>query len=242
MQQSQRGGRGRSVPTRQRSVLPLFYGLLALIALVGGGLLLFQLQRGGVAAPREPSSQLVRPLSAPTGTTAEGFAYKGSPDAPVKVIEYADFQCPACGYFFQALEPQIDQQYIESGKVQWIFHDFPLTQHQHALATAGAARCAGAQAKFWPMHDLLFARQDEWESDQDIQPRLKSYAAELGLDQSAFGQCLAAPATTQALQAAASASIQRGISGTPSFDVNGTVVDATQLEATIQAALSAGGK
>lgn len=232
--------RGRTVPTRTSSPVPVFYGLLLLIALLGGGLLFTQ-RPSQPPAPAQPSSALVRPLDAPSGTTPEGFAYKGDPDAPVKVIEYADFQCPACGYFFQALEPAIDQNYIETGQVQLIFHDFPLPQHQNAVATGSAARCAGAQNMFWPMHDLLFGRQSEWQSDRNIQPRLAGYAAELGLDSAAFGQCLADPGVTSALEAAATESAQRGITGTPNFDVNGTIVDATQLEAAIQAALSAGG-
>jgi protein-disulfide isomerase len=236
---TQRQQRGRAAPTKKRSPLPYFYGLLALIAIVGGSLVLNQRQ---APAPSQPSSEIVRTLNAPVGVTAEGFAYKGDPNAPVKVIEYADFQCPACGYFFQTIESSIDQTYIESGKVQLIFHDFPLPQHQNAVATASAARCAAAQNAFWPMHDLLFARQDEWESDRNIQPRLESYAAELKLDSAAFSQCLADPTTTSAINAAATASTERGVTGTPSFDVNGQLVDATQLEAAIQAALSAGGR
>lgn len=234
-------GRGRAVPTHTRSPLPFFYGLLALIAIVGGAFML-NLTRNQPAAPAQPSSEIVRTLNAPTGTTAEGFAYKGDPNAPVKVIEYADFQCPACGYFFRTIERTIDQRYIESGQVQLIFHDFPLPQHANAIATANAARCASAQNAFWPMHDLLFARQDEWEADRNITTRLNGYAAELGLDSAAFSQCMADPSTTSAITAAATASTERGVTGTPSFDVNGTLVDATQLEATIQAALSAGGK
>lgn len=233
--------RGRTVPTSTPSPLPIFYGLLLLIALLGGTLLLMQ-ARSQPPAPAQPSTTLMRPLSAPSGTTLEGFAYKGDPAAPVKVIEYADFQCPACGYFSQTLEPALDQSYIETGKVQLIFHDFPLPQHGNAIPTAAAARCAGAQDAFWPMHDLLFGRQREWQSDHNIQPRLTGYAAELGLDRAAFEQCMADPGLTSALEDAATESAQRGITGTPSFEVNGRIVDATELEAAIQAALSAGGR
>lgn len=233
--------RGRTVPTSTVSPLPIFYGALLLIALLGG-MLLFTQRPSPPAAPVQPSSALVRPLHAPSGTTSEGFAYKGDPNAPVKVIEYADFQCPACGYFFQALEPALDQRYIETGQVQLIFHDFPLPQHGNAIPTAAAARCAGAQNSFWPMHDLLFSRQREWQRDRNIQPRLAGYAAELDLDSAAFAQCMADPGTTGALEVAAAQSAQRGMSGTPSFEVNGRIVDATELEAAIQAALSAGGR
>lgn len=233
--------RGRTVPASTLSPLPIFYGLLLLIALLGGTLLFTQ-RPSAPPAPIQPSSALVRPLHAPSGTTPEGFAYKGDPNAPVKVIEYADFECPACGYFFQTLEPALDQRYIETGKVQLIFHDFPLPQHGNAIPTAAAARCAGAQNSFWPMHDLLFSRQREWQRDRSIQPRLAGYAAELGLDSAAFAQCMADPGTSGALEAAATESMRRGISGTPSFEVNGRIVDATELETAIQAELRAGGR
>lgn len=232
--------RGRAVP-QQRSPLPFFYGLLVIIALVGGLLLVLSI-RSRTTNTATPINTAVQTLNAPTGTTAEGFAYKGSADAPVKVVEYADYQCPACGQVFKLLEPTIDRLYIETGKVQFVFHDFPLPMHANAVVSAAAARSAGAQGKYWAMHNLLFSRQSEWSNDPQAAKLFAGYAAELGLDRTAFEQSLNSGIYTAALQQAASAAEQSNITGTPTYVVNGTPVDAGGLQAAIEAALAAKGR
>jgi protein-disulfide isomerase len=174
--------------------------------------------------------------------TSEGYAYKGRLDAPVTVIEYGDFQCPSCAAFATQQEAAIDQRYVETGKVRFIYHDFPLQQHNNAVIAAAAARAAGEQGKFWQMHDLLFARQRAWSSSSNIQPLLVSYAEAIGLDRQAFEQTLTSEKFFPALIAAREQSEQRGVQATPTFEVNGTLVDASQLEAAIEAALQAQSK
>jgi protein-disulfide isomerase len=230
--------RGRTV-RRRRSPFVLLYALLALVAVVGA-LALVALRRP--AAPNADPSIATRPLDAPTGTTPDGFAYKGAPDAPVTVVAYADFQCPACANAFRMVEGTIDQQYVATGKVRVVFHDFPLAQHPHAIPAAAAARCAGAQGAFWPMHDRLFGTQREWTSLADARPMFASYAADLGLDAQAYTACVANPTTTSALQAAFDAAVAQGIDGTPTYVVNGTSVDAASLQTAIDAALRAKGE
>jgi protein-disulfide isomerase len=183
-----------------------------------------------------------RTINAPTGATPEGYAYKGSPDAAVTVIEYGDFQCPSCAAFATQQEAAIDQRYVETGKVRFIYHDFPLPQHDNAVIAAAAARAAGEQGKFWPMHDLLFARQRTWSTSTNIQPLLSSYAEAIGLDRQAFEHVLTSEKYVSALQAARQQSGQRGVQATPTFEVDGTLVDASQLQAAIDAALQAKGK
>jgi protein-disulfide isomerase len=217
--------------------LPIFYGLLGLIALVGAIALIANLGGGGESGPFT-----ARPLNAPVGTTAEGFYYKGKPDAPVKVVEYADFQCPSCGAFARQSEAAIDSKYVENGKIQMIYHEFPLPQHPNAIPAAEAARCAGDQGKFWPMHDLLFARQSQWENDGNVVPRLTTYATDIGLNRDTFAQCMASGKWTNAVKQAAAAAEQVGVQFTPTFAVDGKQVDASQLEATIDAALKAKGQ
>ena len=235
---SSRARRGRQIEQKRSSRL-MVYILLGLAAVAGLLLLLAALNPGGDTAATSP---ITRTLTAQTGTTPEGFAYKGSPEAPVKVIEYADFQCPACASFFQELEDDLDKQYIETGQVQLIFHEFPLPQHPNAVKTGEAARCAGVQGKFWPMHDLLFSRQREWANDRDIAPRLNGYAGELGLDADAFGTCLASGQFTRAVTAAGEAAQAAGMSFTPSFVVDGQTLDANAVMSAISAAVSATGQ
>jgi protein-disulfide isomerase len=212
--------------------------VLALVILVAGAII--------VSKAAKPAAAVIpfaaRTINAPTGVTPEGFAYKGSLDAPVTVIEYGDFQCPACAAFTTQQEAAFDQRYVETGKVRFIYHDFPLLQHEHAVIAAAAARAAGEQGKFWQMHDLLFTRQRAWSSSSDIQPLLVSYAEALGLDRQAFERALTSKTFVAALEAARQQSGQRGVQATPTFDVGGALVDASQLEAAINAALQAQGK
>jgi hypothetical protein len=167
--------RGRGVPVK-RSPLPIFYALLGLIAVIGIAILVLVINRNQLPPASDvPVDMVVRPINAPVGTTPEGFYYKGDPDAPVTVVEYSDFQCPACASYFQRLGRFIDQNYVETGKVQFIYHDFPLRNvHPNAVKAGEVARCAGDQGKFWPMHDLLFSRQREWASDGNVVPRFVS--------------------------------------------------------------------
>ncbi len=224
--------RGRAIAKR-RSPLPLIIIVVVLLALVIGAVL---------ASTRSPSAVSVAPfqpraVTAPTGLTPEGYAYKGKPDAPVTVTEYGDFQCPSCGLFATQAEAAFETQYVDSGKVRLIYHDFPLPQHEHAILAASAARAAGEQGKFWQMHELLFARQREWSTSANARGLMSGYANALGLDQKAFDQVLDAEKYTPALQAAAQQSSQRGVNSTPTFEVNGKLVDASQLAAAVEAAL-----
>jgi protein-disulfide isomerase len=230
----QRVMRGRTVP-RQRSRFPLVMIALVLVAVVLGTMLVSQLSQPAVTV--EPFT--ARVINAPKGTTPEGFAYKGSPDAPITVIEYGDFQCPSCATFATQAEEQFDQLYVETGKVRLIYHDFPLPQHNYAMIAATAARAAGEQGKFWEMHDLLFSRQRQWSNSSNIESLLSSYAEAIGLDRAAFEQALNSEKYTAQLAAAQQQSETRGVQATPTFEVNGQLVSAAELEAAIEAALQA---
>lgn len=224
--------RGRALP-KQRSRLPLVIIVVALVGLVVGGVLL---SRRSQTAAEVPAFQ-PRAVTAPTGLTPEGFAYKGSPEAPVTVIEYGDFQCPSCGAFANDAEAAFEQAYVDTGKVRLIYHDFPLPQHEHAILAASAARAAGEQGKFWQMHEQLFARQRAWSVAANARALMSGYAVVLGLDQKAFDQVIDSGKYTAALQAAAEQASQRGVNATPTFEVNGKLVDAAGLNAAVEAAL-----
>ncbi|MBS1966137.1 MAG: DsbA family protein [Chloroflexi bacterium SZAS-1] len=228
--------RGRALPRNNSRRMPLFFIILALVILVGIGAIVFlvnQRPKSNVAVvPFTP-----RAINVPTGTTPEGFAFMGKADAPVTVIEYGDFQCPSCGAFATQQEAVFTQRYVDSGQVRFIYHDFPLPQHANAVNAAAAARAAGEQGKFWQMHELLFARQRLWSESTNVVPLLQSYADALGLDRTAFDQALSSNKFVPVLEAARQQSEQRGVNATPTFEVNGKLVDAGTLEAAVQAAL-----
>ena len=237
--------RGRNVPTRKRSLAPI-YALVGLIALIGivGAALWSQNRATPIEESRVPADVAIKPFDAPVGTTDDGFFYKGSPDAPVQVIEYADFQCPGCGAFARDVEPSFTEQYVESGQVQFIYHEFPLQQHRLAVPAANAARCAGEQdpAKFWQMHDLIFHRQGEWPGDTNVAPRFSMYASEIGLDQAAFDQCMNEGRYNQQIQQAGQAATAAGATATPTFSVNGQLVSGPELQQAVDAALQSQGQ
>src|SRR5688572_11937738 len=111
--------------------------------------------------------------------------FKGAPNAKVAVIEFSDYQCPFCSRYVTESLPQLAKEYIDTGKVKYVWRDLPLDFHKQAFKAAEAAHCAGEQGRFWEMHDVLFANQ------KNLMPEdLTRHAAGLQLDASQFQQCL----------------------------------------------------
>lgn len=154
---------------------------------------------------------------------------RGQADAPVTVIEYADFQCPACA----GVSPLIKQLLeAEKSKVRLVYRHFPLTSiHDKAMITAEAAEAAGAQGKFWEMYTLLYERQRLWsaKSADEMPDVLAGYAQELGLDVAQFNQALAQHTYRAKVQQQYDDAIALGLPGTPSFIFNDVHYPADQL-------------
>ena len=147
---------------------------------------------------------------------------KGSPTAPVTVYEMSDFQCPYCKRFAEETFPRIERGYITPGKVRWVFINFPLTSvHDHAAAAGELALCAAKQKGFWRVHDLLFQYQDTWAPLKEAGPFFVSLADSAGLSKKMLLTCLQAPETREALQAEAEGSQRSGATSTPSFYIEG---------------------
>ena len=124
------------------------------------------------------------------GYTLAGDAYKGSADAPVTVVEFGDFQCPACARHALEVQPRIDAALVTTGQVRWISKHLPLKVHPQAALAAAAAECAGEQGKYWEIHHALYERQAEWATATaaTVLPRI---ARDTGLDGAAFDRCFA---------------------------------------------------
>lgn len=129
------------------------------------------------------------PDPARPGYTMAGDQYKGDANAPLVVVEFSDFQCPACADHAQRIQPSLDERFVETGEIMWVFKHLPLSIHPQSPVAAVAAECAAAQGAFWEMHDLLFAQQDEW-SGEEPEAVLVDLAGELGLSQQEFARCL----------------------------------------------------
>src|SRR5262245_22025800 len=155
----------------------------------------------------------------PTGpgaaVTVAGAPTKGDKDARVTLVEFSDYQCPFCGRFYRETWPEIDRDYVKTGKVKYVFRDFPLEGlHPQALKADEAAHCAGAQGKYWAMHDRLFDSQTALEEKD-----LAQHAGAVGLDLARFEQCLQSGRYTAQVRQSLQDGVQLGVSGTPTFIV-----------------------
>ena len=156
----------------------------------------------------------------------DGDYVKGDENAPVTIIEYSDFECPFCGRFFEQTLPQIEENYIDTGKVKLIYRDFPLGFHANAQKAAEAAECAGEQGKYWEMHDTLY------ETGALSIANLKQHAKDLGLDSTQFDSCLDSGKYATEVTDDMAKGQAAGVSGTPSFTINGKLLVGAQPYAT----------
>ncbi len=139
--------------------------------------------------------------------------FKGSPSAPVTLIEFSDYQCPYCARHVRQTLPKIEQNYIATGKVKYVFRDFPLTSiHKQAFKAAEAANCAGDQGKYWEMHDLLFKNQKALGLKDLI-----AHAETIGLEKVSFLQCLSSGTQTKEIQEDLAEGQKASVRGTPTF-------------------------
>lgn len=171
---------------------------------------------------------------------------KGAETAPVTIVEVSDFQCPFCRQFATETFSRLDSVYVQTGKVRFIFVNLPLPNHGNAWPAAEAAMCAGAQGAFWPMHDLIFAAQEEWTGMSNAGALFAAMASRLRLDEAAFGECVAKDYVAPLLVGDLIQASQSGFTGTPSFIFNGNEAVAGALpfeefERRIEALLAGGG-
>jgi len=192
-----------------------FYLAIGAIVIIGiAGLLL---ARGGDDGPLEIPIAI-----AETEADAAAGVGAGPEDAPVTLVEFADFQCPACARFYAFSGRLIKQNYVDrGGSVRWVYYDFPLDQHPHALPAAIAARCAGEQDRFWQMHDLIYARQTQWSPKDDARGDFEDMADELGLDRGTYRECVKEGRHLERIFAAAKYGQRLGVNSTPTLFVNG---------------------
>jgi protein-disulfide isomerase len=146
---------------------------------------------------------------------------RGDDGAPLLLIEVSDFQCPFCADFARSTYPQIDSAFVATGRVRMLYIHLPLASHPNAFRAAEAAMCAGAQDRFWEMHDRVFATQREWSGAPDAVRRFERLAEATGVDLAEYRECMANGHTASLVVGDALQAAQAGIGGTPSFFLNG---------------------
>ncbi|MCX7751256.1 MAG: DsbA family protein [Blastocatellia bacterium] len=219
---------GKPPTTREQVFAPLILILLGVVV-VGGIGYLGRSARRSVTETAPPASAPARRAEAPRSTprfVAEkppseivldiaGAPSKGAKDARLVIVEFSDYQCPFCARHVRETVPKIERAYVRTGKVRYVFRDFPLEAiHPQAFQAAEAARCAGEQGKFWEMHDRLFAHQNALQREDLI-----AHAEALGLNPRRFQQCLEGRRFAERVRRDLSEGQRAGVRGTPSFFV-----------------------
>jgi protein-disulfide isomerase len=177
------------------------------------------------AAPKKPvadSAKAARPVDLTPRT-------KGSASAPITVYEMSDFQCPYCKRHAEKTFPELERDYVATGKVRWVFVNFPLLGlHANAEPAAEVAMCSARQGKFWDVHDLLFRTQATWAPLQEPGAFFLSFADSTGLDKAAFQGCLQKGETRAEVQEDATSAVRSGARSTPTFYIEGGLLEGAQ--------------
>jgi protein-disulfide isomerase len=205
---------------KKQQNMKTFYIVLAGIAVVGVGAIVYSMNRSGGTMATEPLDMSQVADADALLAQAQGIVI-GEPDAPVKVIVFSDFQCGGCGYWAGSVEPHVKQQFVEAGKVQYTYYDFPLVSiHAHAFLAARAGRCANDQGRFWDYHDRVFAGQNSWAFSRTAPVgEFTQYATDVGLDVGTFSSCLNSNRHADVVTANQLLGEQLGVRATPTVFV-----------------------
>ena len=184
-----------------------FWAILIVIALALGGVF-FVSNTHKAGAPGDTS-----------GKQALTNHVEGNSSTGVKLVEYGDYQCPACGQYYEPVKQTVEKY---KDQISFQFRNFPLYQiHNNAMAAARAAEAAALQDKFWEMHDKLYVNQQNWESSSSAQSVFAGYAKDLGLDVDKFNQDFKSSAVNSRIQADLKEGTRLGVESTPTFFLDG---------------------
>lgn len=190
--------------------------------------------------PQTPGADIVTAEALPASIPTDGMVM-GAADAPVQIVEWGDYQCPACGILARSIEPQLVTEFIEPGKASFEFRNFAFLGEESQRAAA-AAVCADQQGAFWSFHDTLYANQHGENLGAFSAERLRAMAEKLGLNVATFNACMDDGATAESVAASTAGGRDQGVNATPWLTVNGTRVENWQDWATLSAAIEAAAK
>lgn len=200
-----------------------FYVVVGVVAVVLAGAVFALLKTGG-GAPAAAAGP-------PPAVIDDGFrGYSlGSGEAPVEITEYLDFECPVCASFATIQMPTIKEQLINTGRVRWRYRDFPLPMHKYSRFAAHAAQCAGAQGRFFEMHDQLFYHHQWAQTGKDPSRLFRDLAKAAGVDLAAYDACMEAGRYAARIEFSRQEGDQLLVDGTPTFFANGKKLNFRRL-------------
>lgn len=222
--------RGRQVRASRRTQPLVVIGIAALGAVVILAAAMLAGQRSSAAPDPSLPPVVAATRAAPPNAEPNGRAW-GPKDAPIKVEEFIDYQCPACRAYALQIEPLVIAAFADTGKVRYEIHNFQFKGVESSRA-AQAGYCAAEQDRFWPMHATFYQNQPTSHSADNrgylSDPRLEAMASELGLDTAAFGQCLASNKYEQQVQQDYNRAVSLNVNSTPTFVINGKLYPGIQ--------------
>lgn len=194
-----------------RAGMKRFYAVFGAVAVIGLGALAYLTTRSQtVSIPANVTVQ-------PSDTSGFRGYVKGSPQAPVEITEFADYQCPFCQTFATLQMPTIEERLINTGRLRWRYRDFPLQQHAFSRLAAHSAACADEQGKYWDQHMRIYEGQQEWAETRDAGPVFRRYAQADGLDLGRYDACMKAGKYAGRIQASLNEGMQVGVNSTPTL-------------------------
>lgn len=197
---------------RLRSVVPAF--ALALLAATRPAGAQESTAADALAVPDDQSVVLER---------ADRARIRGDENAPIRIVEISDFECPFCARFYRESYRAIDSIYVQSGIARYLWISFPNSTHPRAWPAIEAAFCAGAAGRFWAMHDVLFERRDEWAAASDPNALFEAWAVEIGIERQSFAACTRNDQTAPLQVRDYESAITAGVTSTPFFVVGDSV-------------------
>ena len=198
-----------------------FYYLLVVVGVVGAGVIGYQMM-----GPKSVSIPVDAAITLSDTAGWHGYVI-GSDSAPVTIIEFADFQCPICGDFDTVQWPVIYEKLVRTGKLRWIFKDWPIDQiHSNARLASHAAACADDQGKFWEMKERIYAYQAQWEPGSGQYGKFRSYFQQVGGDAAAWDDCMKSARHAGRIQSTKNEGNLVGVNGTPNYVIGGRLYNA----------------
>ncbi len=205
----------------------LWKAAVVILAIIVVWQLFFKTGTGVGAAVPSPAAPPPPTAAVSAAELEDDDAFLGNENAPLTIVEFSDFQCPFCRKFWKDTLPSIKKDYIDTGKVKFVYRDFPLTSiHPGAQPAAEASECAREQDRFWQYHDKIFEEQDK-RGQGTVQfgvADLKQWAADLGLDTGKFNKCLDSGKYSAEVNKDLIDAQRAGGQGTPHFVIGNTPV------------------
>jgi protein-disulfide isomerase len=234
-----------NTPAKSKSSLPFIIIGVVLLGVIAAVVLMSRPSTSNSKPAASASPGQLQTQRQPPQPGAPNPWSRGNASSPVTVEEFSDFQCPACG----GLEPGLRRVMKDyEDRVHFVFRNYPLPMHKYAFIAARAAEAAGAQGKFWEMHDLIYDNQKEWSESMEPRGQFDSYATRLGLDVQRFKADMERQDLADRIKSDLLRGNSLGVKGTPTVYLNGRelmpgrLINEEDLRRELEAALGQSGK